>query len=176
MLANQLRELGIGGLDVNYYVLCQRKLWWYSHGLNQEHGEGAVGQENIAIGRLVQDESYTGEEYKDIMIDGVIRIDFKNDGIVHEVKKSKGGANASRYQLLYYLYYLKQVKGITTTGIIDYPLLRKREEIVLDEQKERDIVDILEGIVAVRSSDVPPVVEQPMGLCAKCAYQELCWG
>lgn len=176
MHAEELRELRIGGLDVNYFVLCPRKLWWYSHGLNQEHGEGSAGQENVAIGRLVHEESYPGESHKDVMIDGVIRIDFTDDGIVHEVKKSKGGEKASRYQLLYYLYYLKHAKGIETTGIIDYPLLRRREEVALDSLREQEIERMLASIVETRKLVVPPAVEKPIGLCAKCAYQELCWG
>ena len=176
MQAEELRDMGIGGLDVNYFVLCPRKLWWYSHGLNQEDGEGAAGQENVALGRHVHEESYSGETQKDVMIDGIIRMDFTDDGVVHEVKKSKGGEQASRYQLLYYLYYLKHVKGIVTTGVIDYPLIRRREQVELNEQREREIEQLLTGINQIRKRSEPPAVEHPIGLCAKCAYQELCWG
>ncbi len=34
------------GTAVHYFVLCQRKLWWFAHGMEQEHlSRGAAGQE-----------------------------------------------------------------------------------------------------------------------------------
>lgn len=171
-----ITDLGITGLHINYYVLCPRKLWWYTHGLEQEHATGDAGQENVALGALLHTESYPQQERKDILIDNLIRLDFTDDGIVHEVKKSKGGEKASRFQLLYYLYYLKHVKGINTTGIIDYPLLKRREEVKLTPALEAEVEVIMDGVVEVRDLDTPPMVNAPMPLCAKCAYQELCWG
>lgn len=171
-----LTERHITGTEVHYYVLCPRKLWWYSHGMEQEHVTGGVGQENVAMGQLLHEDAYPGQSRKDLLIDGLIRIDFTDDGEVHEIKKSKGGEKATRYQLLYYLYYLKQVKGLTTTGVIDYPLLRRREQVALTPALEADIEQILTRIEEVRAQPVPPTVPKPLPLCKQCAYQELCWG
>lgn len=171
-----LTERRISGTEVHYYVLCPRKLWWYSHGLEQEHVTGGVGQENVALGSLLHEVSYPDKPRKDILIDGLLRLDFTDDGKVHEIKKSKGGEQASLYQLLYYLYYLKHVKEIDTSGVIDYPQQKRRLEVTLTPAYEADIERILTAIETVREQPTPPQVPKPMPLCKMCAYQELCWG
>jgi CRISPR-associated exonuclease Cas4 len=95
---------------------------------------------------------------------------------VHEIKKSRGGQRATLFQLLYYLYYLKHEKGIETTGVIDYPKERKRQEVTLTEELEAEVERILQGIQVVRQMPSPPNVPAPMPICKKCAYQDLCWG
>ena len=174
--AHPLAELRISGTEVHYYVLCPRKLWWYSHGMEQEHVTGSVGQENVALGTLLHEESYPDKARKDILIDDLIRLDFTDDGKVHEIKKSKGGEKATLYQILYYLYYLKHVKAIETTGMIDYPQQKRREAVTLTPAYEADIEHILAGVQTVREQPTPPPVPKPMSLCKQCAYQELCWG
>jgi len=171
-----LSELRIGGTEVHYYVLCPRKLWWFAHGMEQEHVQGNTGQENVELGQLLHRESYPDKTRKDVLIDGLLRLDFTENGAVHEIKKSKGGERATLYQLLYYLYYLKHEKGIETTGVIDYPKLRKRQEVVLTPEREAEVEKILAGVQAVREQPNPPAVAAPMPLCKLCAYQELCWG
>jgi CRISPR-associated exonuclease Cas4 len=171
-----LATLCISGTEVHYYVLCPRKLWWFSHGMEQEHVGGTGGAENVAMGNLLHQESYADQGRKDILIDNLLRLDFTEGGQVHEIKKSKGGQRASLYQLLYYLYYLKHEKGIETTGVIDYPKLRRRQEVVLTPELEADVERILEGVQKVRDLPSPPVVPAPMPVCKKCAYQDLCWG
>ncbi len=173
---SSLARLRVGGTEVHYFVLCPRKLWWFSHGMEQEHVGGNSGQENVAMGQLLHKESYPEQQRKDILIDDLLRIDFTDGGVVHEIKKSKGGQKASLYQLLYYLYYLKHEKGIETTGVIDYPLQKRREEVVLTPEYEADIERIVAGVQATRELPTPPPVAAPMTLCKKCAYQELCWG
>lgn len=95
------------GTQVNYYFVCHRKLWLYSHGLDMEHTSDVV-----YMGKLISEESYQREK-KELLIDGAIKIDFLGrDGVIHEVKKSDKVEQAHEFQLLYYLYYLKQ-KGIS---------------------------------------------------------------
>ena len=43
--------------------------------------------------------------------------------------------DAHIYQLLYYIHYLKKL-GIDTTGVIDYPKLKKTVKVTLTEQKQ----------------------------------------
>src|SRR5437763_901199 len=171
-----LTALRIGGTEVHYYVLCPRKLWWFSHGMEQEHVSGAAGAENVALGTLLHETSYPDRGRKNILIDDLLRLDFTESGAVHEVKKSRGAVKATRFQLLYYLYYLKREKGIETTGVIDYPKERRREEVVLTPALEREVERILEGIRETRERPTPPEVPEPMRICRKCAYEELCWG
>jgi CRISPR-associated exonuclease Cas4 len=144
--------------------------------MEQEHVTGGVGQENVALGSLLHQESYPDKARKDILIDNLIRLDFTDDGKVHEIKKSKGGENATRFQLLYYLYYLKYEKGIETEGVIDYPQQKRRQAVVLTPELEVEIERILAQIETLRAQAVPPAVAKPLALCKMCAYQELCWG
>ena len=171
-----LADLRIGGTEVQYYVYCPRRLWWYSHGMQQEHAGSNSGQEHVALGQLLHQSSYPDKTRKEVLIDDLLRIDFTEDGIVHEVKKSSSGQKAAFYQLLYYLYYLKHEKGIETTGMIDYPLQRRREEVKLTPEYEEDVRRIVQGIQATRDMPCPPVIDKPMAICKKCSYQELCWG
>jgi len=175
-MTNNLKELRVSGTEVHYYVLCTRKLWWYTHGIEQEHVTGGVGNENVALGQLLHENAYPEQRRREVLIDDLLRLDFTDDGVVHEIKKSKGGQKASLYQLLYYLYYLKHEKGIETTGIIDYPLQRRRQEVALTPELEADIAALLDQIETTRQLPAPPPVAKPFALCKMCAYQELCWG
>lgn len=175
-----LQGWGITGTEVHYFALCSRKLWWFSHGIEQEHSGGAssvsIAQENVALGTLLHEESYPGAARKDLLIDGLLRLDFTEGGIVHEVKKSRGALYATRMQLRYYLYYLKHEKGIETTGEIDFPKERRTEKVVLTQEDEREMADFLIDLRATRERPTPPPVAEPLALCKKCSYQDLCWG
>ncbi len=173
---SSLKALRIGGTEVHYFVLCPRKLWWFSHGMEQEHVTGGVGAENVALGQLVHGESYADKGHKDVLIDGLLRLDFTDAGAVHEVKKSRGGQRATLFQLLYYLYYLKHEKGVETVGVIDYPKQRRREEVALTPELEAEVEQVIDGVRATRERPLPPAVPAPMPICKKCAYQDLCWG
>lgn len=90
---------------------------------------------------------------------------------IHEVKKSKKMSKAHHYQLLYYLYYLKNEKGINdAVGIIDYPKIRRRETLKLDERNEKEIKNIIKRIGNILSDKMP--APQKVPACLKCAYYE----
>ncbi|MDP2208215.1 MAG: Dna2/Cas4 domain-containing protein, partial [Bacteroidota bacterium] len=58
------------GTHINYYFVCHRKLWLFSHGLSMEQTS-----DTVLIGKLIDENSYSREE-KGIDIDGVINIDW----------------------------------------------------------------------------------------------------
>lgn len=59
--------------------------------------------------------------------------------MIHEVKKSRKIDIASKWQLKYYIWILRN-KGVNIEkGILDYPVLRKREE-VFDKTRGRRVV------------------------------------
>lgn len=159
----------ITGVMVYYYFICKRKLWFFSNNLNMEFNSELVG-----IGKLVDETSY-GRERKNILIDESINIDFLKDWkIVHEVKKSRKMDEASKWQLKYYMWVLKN-KGVEIEkGILDYPLLRKREEIFLSEDDEKKLEIIIEDIRKIISSKLP-LDTLNKGVCKKCAYYEFCY-
>lgn len=159
----------VTGVMVYYYFVCKRKLWYFSNNLNMEFNSELVG-----IGKLIDETSY-GRERKHILIDESINIDFLKDWkVIHEVKKSKKMDEASKWQLKYYMWVLKN-KGVEIEkGILDYPLLRKREEIFLNEEDEEELKNITEDIKSIISSKLP-LDTLDKNICKKCSYYELCY-
>jgi len=164
------RKMKITGVMVQYFIACKRELWFFSHRINLN-----VYNELIALGRLIHEKTYKREK-KNILIDDTISIDFIKKGkelLVFEIKKSSKLEEPVRYQLLYYLYYLKK-KGIHAIGYITYPKERKRERIVLTHQKENEIAKILKEIPKIVSLEHPPPPIKK-GYCKSCSYYEFCW-
>ena len=157
----------ISGVEVNYYFVCKRKLWFFSHNINMEHTS-----ETVEIGSAVHENSYARKR-REIGFDG-IKLDFVevNKGLIHEVKKSKAIEMAHIWQLKYYLYRLKDF-GVEFAGKIDYPLIRRTENINLDEDDEKEMEHILKDIEEIKSLPTPPV-EKMTGICKKCSYYEFC--
>jgi CRISPR-associated exonuclease Cas4 len=157
------------GTQVNYFVVCPRKLWLFSHDVTMEHTSQLV-----ELGQLLHESSYP-REHKEIQIER-IKIDFSGkEGVIHEIKKSNQLEEAHRYQLLYYLYYLKQ-KGITgVKGEIDYPKLRKKAIVELTPEAERELEEILTKIEGVLAHTQPPPRIDQLSICKKCSYYELCY-
>jgi CRISPR-associated exonuclease Cas4 len=130
--------------------------------------------ENVLLGKLIDENSY-GREIKHIMIDETVNVDFiKNWKVLHEIKKSKSIEEAAIWQIKYYLYFLGE-RGIKVEkGILDYPTLRKREEIKLEEGDKDKIKDILIEIEQITSKDrMPKVINEK--ICKSCAYYEYCY-
>lgn len=161
-------EKQITGVMIYYYHVCTRKLWYFYNDITMESSN-----EDVELGKLIDENSYSKDE-KHINIDNVINIDFiKSDNVLHEIKKSNKIEKASIWQVKYYLYYLKK-RGVETTAIIDYPLLKKRIDVVLSEEDELYIEDVIRKIYELVNKDMPPVLEKK-GYCKKCAYYELCY-
>jgi len=112
------KDLRIIGTQINYYFICKTKLWLFSHHIQMEQES-----ELVSLGKLLHLKSYKDE--KEYTIDNLISVDFikKHDYLeLHEVKKSNKMEKSHEYQLLYYMFYLKQEKGIENIkGIINYP-------------------------------------------------------
>lgn len=159
----------ITGTEINYYFVCKRKLWLFTHGISMEHNSDYVD-----MGKALHEKSFMRED-KEILIDGRIRIDFISNKLeINETKKSKAMELATRYQILYYIYYLKN-KGVSgVTGIIHYMDNHSKEEIVLCEEDEKEIKEIIEKINEIKNMDKPPGQDKNK-TCTKCSYYELCF-
>ena len=161
-------ETKITGTEVNYYLLCKRKLWLFSRGITMEHTS-----DNVFMGKLIDEHSYPRTK-KEILIDGVVKIDFMDDGVVHEVKKSNRMEEAHVGQLLYYIYCLRQ-KGVDIRkGIINYPKQRRTTEIELTEEKEAEIRRMMDQVLEVRNMETSPEVLNAK-ICKKCGYEDFCY-
>lgn len=159
----------ITGVMVYYKFVCTRKLWYFSNDLNMEFNSELVG-----IGKLIDETSYSREK-KNILIDEIINVDFLKDWkVIHEVKRSRKIDIAAKWQLKYYIWVLRN-KGVEIEkGILDYPLLRKREDVLLDSIEEAELLEVLEDIKNIINLNIPPIVNKK-GICKKCAYFELCY-
>lgn len=158
----------ITGMQIYYYIVCKKKLWYFSHSLNMEQDD-----ENVSLGKIIDESSYSREE-KHININNIINIDFIRNDIICETKKSKKIEEATEMQLKYYIYYLKQNGADGFKGEINYPVLKKK---VLVELKDEDIIEIeniCKSIKAINNSLVPPFGEKK-GICKRCAYYDFCF-
>lgn len=161
-------EKKITGIMIYYYHVCTRKLWYFYNDITMESFN-----EDVELGKLIDENSYSNDE-KHINIDNVINIDFiRSDNVLHEIKKSNKIENASIWQVKYYLYYLKK-RGVYTKAIIDYPLLKKRIDVVLGQEDETYIESVIDDIYELVNNDKPPALEKKW-YCKKCAYYELCY-
>lgn len=158
------------GTEVGYFFICKKKLWWFAHGVQMEHSS-----DRVKMGKLVHEESY-GRRKKELNVDDRIVVDWREDGVIHEVKLTDKMESAHEMQLLYYLYYLKHVKSVMgLRGQIDYPKLRQTKDIELTEEREAEIEQALAEMQTIVEARRAPEVGW-MRVCASCAYAELCWG
>ncbi|MDW8095060.1 MAG: CRISPR-associated protein Cas4 [Caldimicrobium sp.] len=162
-------SLKVNGIKINYLYVCERKLWLFDKGLQMESTH-----DKVLIGKLVSEYSYPTEDKREVLIDNLINIDLVGDEEIRELKLSNRLAEADRMQILYYLYFLKQL-GIEKRGVINYLRMRKREIIVLTPEAEKEVEVALVRVNEVLKISKPPKVHRK-SYCSKCAYYEFCFG
>ena len=162
------KEIRTTGLQVQYYKVCQRKLWLHAHQISFEHESDLVLQ-----GKVLHEQSYNHKKSKEVMIENLIKIDLYDDDYIGEVKSSSKMQEADEAQLLYYLYILKQY-DIIRKGRLHYPKEKKIEEIELTLAKEVELEEILRGIKEIIASNKPPKAKK-YPYCGSCAYYQFCW-
>ena len=168
------------GTQLNYFLVCHRKLWLFSHGIEMERENEAV-----QLGKQIGARAY-GREKKEVDLQGTAVLDWVehrpgDDGVltVHEVKKSRAMNQAHRLQMLSYLDHLRE-KGVAARGVIDYPEIKARETVELDDagrtllQRARQ-----DAARIVQSEQAPPRLDAidpgKIKLCLKCAYCDFCY-
>lgn len=159
----------ITGMMFYYYFVCKRKLWCFYNNIQFEKEN-----EDVLLGKLIDDTTY-GRDAKHIMVDETINIDFIKDWkVIHEIKKSKSIELAAIWQVKYYIYLLKE-KGIKIEkGILDYPKIRKREEVFLQDGDAEKIVVFIDDIEkTVKQEKMPGLINSR--ICKNCAYYEYCY-
>jgi CRISPR-associated exonuclease Cas4 len=162
----------ITGTIVNYYFVCHRELWLFANGINMEQESELVYE-----GKLIHEESYPqrSSKYEEVSIDG-IKVDYYDarNKIIHEIKKSNKVDKAHEWQLKYYIYVFEQHGIDGVSGILEYPTLRKTQEVMLtdvDRDEIRSMVLDIEGIIA--KEQCPPQVKK--GICRNCSYYDFCY-
>jgi len=132
-------RLKVNGIKVNYFYICHRKLWLFDRKITMEDKS-----DKVLLGALLHMDSYERERQKEVLIDNLISIDILDGVNIKEVKYSDKMEKADKMQVLYYLYYLKNL-GIEKQGIINYPKQKKREFIQLTEEAEKEFFNTNNG-------------------------------
>jgi CRISPR-associated exonuclease Cas4 len=158
----------ITGLMVQYYHVCRRELWFMSRDID-------INREttNIQRGTHVDETSYR-DSRKSFQIDGRIQIDLLDSGDVMEVKVSSALEKPARMQLLFYLWYLREIHDVKKDGVLAYPTERSREQVHLNSETVPQVEATIEGILDTVAADTPPVLEKK-SYCNSCLYQDICW-
>jgi CRISPR-associated exonuclease Cas4 len=162
----------ITGTHINYYFICKRKLWLFANDIQMEHTSDLVYE-----GKLIHESSYPqrAERYEELEIDGC-KIDFYDakNKVVHEIKKSDKVEVAHEWQVKYYIYVLERNGIEGTTGILEYPALRHKSQVILTDEDRIKIQKIETEIEINTSPDkCLPVLEKKM--CRNCSYYEFCY-
>ncbi len=151
------------------YQICPRQAWFYHHKINSDKEHPL-----LELGRIIHQESY--ERFKkELFIDNLLKIDLIHKKLVAEVKKSSRRKEEAKLQLAYYLYYLKEMKGVIIKGKLLFPKEKLVVEVELTPELEEKVKELLKDMSEVLSKDVPPPLKENKN-CKTCAFQEICWG
>lgn len=157
------------GTLINYYFHCKTQCWLFANRINLEDNS-----EDVRIGRVlheIREDKVSEVSFESIKVDKITK-DY-----VIEVKKSDSDLEAARWQLLFYLYKLKQ-KGIIKRGKLEVFEKNKQNKKVhfveLRESEENELVEVLQNIEKLINLPKPPK-PQFMPKCKKCAYYEYCF-
>jgi len=128
-------------------------------------------------GRLIHEESYPqrSSKYEEVELDG-IKVDFYDarNKVIHEIKKSNKVERAHEWQLKYYLYVFEKNGIVGVTGILEYPVLRKTDTIVLSDI-DRETIQTMETEILeiIQNEECPPLVKKR--ICKNCSYYDFCY-
>lgn len=164
----QLDKFKTQGTKVNYYFICKRKLWLFSKGIAMEDNS-----DRVLSGKLIHEDVYPRMKKRERLIDDLLRVDILDGDYVREIKISSKMTLSDKMQLMYYLFYLKQL-GINKKGLLNYVKEKKQEEIELTDEMEEKIKEVLIDIKNIVESEVPPKLKK-LPYCTKCAYYEFCF-
>ncbi|WP_044415684.1 CRISPR-associated protein Cas4 [Halarcobacter anaerophilus] len=161
----------INGTLINYYFHCQRQCYLHANRINLEDNS-----EDVRIGKILHEINEEKSKKSEISIDN-IKIDKLTRDYLVEIKKSDSDPEAVKWQVLLYLYKLKQ-KGVERKGKIEFIEKNRQDKkvhyIELDEVNEKELLDILEKIETLINQDTPPQAKFE-NKCKKCAYYEYCF-
>lgn len=157
---------------MNLYHVCKREMWLHANGIRFEHTSDLVFE-----GRLIHEDSYPQRsvKYEEIELDG-IKVDYYDPKrkVIHEIKKSNKVEAAHMWQLKYYIYVFEKNGIDGVTGILEYPALRKTQEVVLSDMDREQIKEMEVDIQRIISDNSCPSL-QKKSICKNCSYFDFCY-
>ena len=157
---------------INYFFICHRKLWLFANGINMEHTSDIVAE-----GKLIGETTYPqrAEKCTEIEIGGS-KIDFYDAKakVVHEIKKGDSMEAAHQWQVKYYLWLLEQYGVVGATGVLEYPRLREKTEVLLTKDDRIALENTMKEIeVLVQGEGCPARIYAK--ICKSCSYYDFCY-
>jgi len=163
--------MNITGSIVNYYFHCKRQCYLAGNRLNMESNS-----EQVKIGQAIHQEKEQKAKRTEISIEN-IRIDKLTDEYLTEIKKSDSDVEAARWQLIYYLYVLKQ-KGIIRKGKLEFVEKNKSKHkvqiIELTDELINQLQQHMQDIETLILGSQVPTTQCGKG-CTNCSYYEYCY-
>ena len=161
----------VNGTLINYFFHCKRQCYLHGNRLNLEDNS-----EIVKIGRAIHEEKAKQSSNSEIAFDN-IRFDRLTSEYLTEIKKSDADEEAAKWQLLYYLFVLKQ-KGMERKGKLEFVEKNKggKRTVILeltDEVEEQLQIYVKEIESLLIENKVPEAVKKKH--CSQCAYYEYCF-
>lgn len=152
-------EVFVNPFLIQSYFYCHNKVYIEKNKLSiSEH-------ENLFIGKLL-DEENNKIKFDNFEVD---EIDLKNKYII-EYKKSCSNFEGNKYQLLYYLYLLKNIYTDFKGKLV---CIENKKEYIIEKTKlEEDKIKII--LKNISNIDVFDISLLNNGKCEKCGYYEYC--
>lgn len=172
--------MNINGIYFNYYQVCKRKLWLFANGINMEHTSDTVYD-----GKLLHETSYPqrAERYEEMLIsaeyEGITligQIDYfdARNKVIHEIKRSDKVEEAHVRQVKFYLWLL-ELNGVDgATGILEYPKLRKTDEVLFSDEDRQGLQKSISEIRSLIESESCPSTLNAK-ICKNCSYYDFCY-
>ena|SRR5690554_2282371 len=113
-------------------------------------------------------------EYEDVTLIGKIDFFDSRNNMVHEIKRSDKVEEAHTRQLKFYLWLLELNGVAVVTGILEYPKLRKTEEVLLNDSDREELkksVSVIKTLIV--GETCPPVINAK--ICKSCSYFDFCY-
>jgi len=172
--------MNLTATHINYLEVCKRKLWLFANGINMEHTSDTVYD-----GKLLHETSYPqrAERYEEMLIsaeyDGITligQIDYfdARNKVIHEIKRSDKVEEAHIRQVKFYLWLL-ELNGVDgATGILEYPKLRKTDEVLFSDEDRQGLQKSVSKIQSlIESESCPPTINAK--ICKNCSYFDFCY-
>lgn len=165
---------------INLYNVCKRECWLHANGINMEHTSDIVYD-----GKLLHETSYPGRNqkhselaveasYNNLNLYGEIDFYDARKKIIHETKRGNKVEKAHEWQVKFYLWLLKMNGIDDVSATIEYPLLKRTDNIILREEDISSLREMVSKIVELKQSERCPAVIKAK-ICRSCSYYDLCY-
>ncbi|MDQ1339791.1 MAG: CRISPR-associated exonuclease Cas4 [Campylobacterota bacterium] len=157
----------ISGTIVNSYVACKRKSWLTSRNIS-------ALKQNLHI---LMGSAYADNRENTTRQFGGIEIDEISKGkhvFVKEYKKSFSNIEASKMQLLFYMYTLKKELNLKKVeGFVISEETNEKAYLLLDDENTKKVENLISDVLRVVNDERPPVFERT-ALCLHCGHNFYC--